>query len=67
MINPQIIGMLLIVTVASIIAVTTVLSQNAMASAYAGQTGGSTRSGMAELDIAKAEEAGNDVIVVCHI
>jgi hypothetical protein len=40
-------------------AVTTVHSQNAMVSTYAGQTLGSTRTGMADLDVAGPEEAGN--------
>jgi hypothetical protein len=51
--------MWLIVAVASIISVTIVLSQNAMASAYAGQTGGSTRLGPADLDVDETAEAQN--------
>lgn len=58
--------MLLIVTLASILAVTIVHSQNAMASAYAGQTSGSTRTGMADLDVAEAEEAGNTTIMMTN-
>ena len=47
-------------------AVTIVHSQNAMASSYAGQTGGSTRAGMADLDVAEAEEAGNTTIMMTN-
>ncbi|HZD34801.1 MAG TPA: hypothetical protein VE130_06310 [Nitrososphaeraceae archaeon] len=53
----KIFGMLLIVIVASIMAVTPVHSQNVMASPYAGQTHGSTR--ISDVDVAEAAEADN--------
>lgn len=58
MISPKVFVMMLLLT-ASVVAITVLHSQNAMASAYSGQTGGSTRSGMADLDLAESVEAEN--------
>ena len=55
---------MMLVFTASVVAIMVLHSQNAMASPYAGQTGGSTRTGMADLDIAEAEEAGNATMMI---
>jgi hypothetical protein len=56
MISPKVFVMMLVLAT-SVIAVVILHSQDAMASAYAGRTLGSTRIGPADLDIAEAAEA----------
>jgi hypothetical protein len=63
MINPKVFVMMLVLTV-SLVAITVLHSQNAMASAYAGQTSGSTR--ISDLDVAEAEEAGNTTMTMTN-
>jgi hypothetical protein len=58
MISPKVFVMMLVLT-ASALAITVLHSQNAMASAYSGQTGGSRRSGMADMDLGEAVETEN--------
>ncbi len=48
---------MMLALIASVIAVTILHSQDAIASAYAGQTSGSTRVGPADLDVEEAAEA----------
>jgi hypothetical protein len=61
MIRPKVLIMMLVLT-ASIVAITVSHSQNGMASAYSGQTGGSTRSGTADLDVAESVEVENSTM-----
>jgi hypothetical protein len=62
MISLKVFVMMLALT-ASVVAITVLHSHNVMASAYAGQTSGSIRTGTADLDVAEAEEAGNTTMM----
>jgi len=57
MISPKVFVMISVLTV-SLVAITVLHSQNAMAS-YAGQSQGSIRTGVADLDVEEVEEAEN--------
>jgi hypothetical protein len=62
MISPKFFVMILALA-ASVVAITVLHSQNVLASAYSGQTSGSIRTGMADLDVTEAEETGNTTMM----